>query len=146
MVLIKTNGLPSPYWRKKIHIWWRGKTNGSLMMILGHLLQDNWEWSDSQIEVLRSVEELSGVDPAMESLQALIRKSRIEATPQVFVNTGPFNETLRTHSGKADCLFLGFNFPEEGKEAEWHRFYQNLLKRMPTTILIHSCIEEDLLE
>ncbi len=147
IVLVKSDELPFSWKEKQIHIWWRGKENGNLMMILGYLLKDNWEWNNSQIEVLRAIEDEAGKEPALISLNNLIQDSRIDATAKVVLNPDnkPFQETLKEHSQKADCLFLGFKIPQEGKEEIWYQFYSHLLDEMPSTILIHSADDEDLL-
>ncbi|MBX2860556.1 MAG: amino acid permease [Vampirovibrio sp.] len=145
IVLVKSEKVPSTARHKTIHLWWRGKDNGNLMMILGHLLKDNWEWSNSRIQVLRAVEESAGVQPARESLQALIDDSRIDAQARVVVSDKPFQETLKQYSWRADCVFLGFGIPEEADGMTWYQGVQDLLEEMPSMILVNSAIEEDIL-
>ncbi len=138
LVLVKTDELPFPWKEKNIHIWWRGKENGTLMIILGYLLKDNWEWNKSQIKVLRSVDEKAGKTPALNSLNDLIEEARIDATAEVVFSQEPFKNTLKKYSSNTDCLFLGFNIPKEGEEESWYAFYSELLNEMPTTLLINS--------
>lgn len=145
VIIIKTESLPLPSWRKQLHIWWRGNKNGHLMMLLGFLLQDNWEWAKSKIHVLRSVEEEAGVEPALQNLSEVIDISRINATAKVVVSSKSFRETLHEQSGKADCVFLGFEIPEPDDEEKWYNLYKELLAQVHTSILISSSVEDDLL-
>ena len=74
-----------------------------------------------------------------------IHSSRIEANSDVIISEKPFKDVLFEESTKADCVFLGFQIPEEGKEEAWHAFYSPIVSKMRTTILVHSK-EDDLLE
>ena len=145
IILIKADEVPHPRRRNLIHVWWRGKANGHLMMILGHLLQDNPEWDRSQIEVLRGIEDDLGREPAINNLGQLIEDSRIDAQPRVVVSTDSFVKTLASVSAQADCVFLGFQVPDDDREAEWYAHFSELLAEIPSTILVNSTIREDLL-
>lgn len=129
-----------------IDVWWRGRANGKLMIILAHLMTRNWEWTNTQIRVLRVVDDEAGLEPARKSLEELIEAARVDATVVTIVR-GPrkFREILREQSSWSDCVFLGFEIPEEGRELSWHAMYQNLLQDMPPTILVHAHQDEDIL-
>ncbi|MCA9798710.1 MAG: amino acid permease [Cyanobacteria bacterium HKST-UBA04] len=146
IVIMNIRHLPSPLMRKHIHIWWRGKANGHLMMILGFLLSDNWEWGNSKITVLQMVRDEAGQQPALDNMSALIQDARIDATAQVVVGGGQsFEDVMVNHSSHADCVFMGFQIPDDDLEREWHHFYKRVLEQLPSTILVHSALESDLL-
>ena len=130
---------------KKIDIWWRGRKNGDLMVLLGYLLAENWEWHSSRIRLLRVVKQEEGREPARADLQILIGRARINALAEIIVSDEMFEDIFFENSKNADCVILGFELPEEGHERTWHGFYQKLLQKMPTTILVNSQ-ESDLLE
>lgn len=131
---------------KKIDIWWRGQDNGSLMMILAHLLCQNWEWRNSTIRILRKIEDEAGRTPATESLAKLIDAARINAEPTILVSKDNFSNILHRHSRGADLVLMGFDIPaQEDAESAFHHF-ESLLVDMPTTLLIHSNGEADLFE
>ena len=47
-------------------------------------------------------------------------------------STSPSNEETMEETS------LQYSLPEEGEERSWHGFYQKLLRKMPTTILVNS--------
>ncbi|UCC97034.1 MAG: hypothetical protein JSW66_14455 [Phycisphaerales bacterium] len=145
VVVVVDKGLPAEHRRqRRIDIWWRGQTNGSLMATLGHLLAQNWEWRDCRIRILRVIKDAAGRDSSRQAVRKLVEAARIRAEPRVIVSAEPFPEVFRSHSAKADVVFLGFQ-PSEDESAEhlYHRL-DELLTDMPTTILVHSSGEADL--
>jgi amino acid transporter len=145
VVLLKNGSAPVPRRKKRIDIWWRGHKNGSLMVILAYLLTRNWEWDRTSVRILRVIEDEAGRQPAVEALQQLIDAARIEATAEALVSAAPFPEILRRHSGDATCTFLGIEAKAIGEDGEWHRVYEEMLKDMPTTLIVQSAGEEDML-
>ena len=145
-VLIKDGGLPDPKKKKRIDLWWRGRKNGSLMMVLAHLLIENWEWSRSKVRVLRVIENEAGKQPALEAMEELIHAARVEATAETIVSDEAFVKVLHQNSSDADCVFLGFDIPEVEHEEAWFNAFNSMVADLPTTILVHSYTEEGLLE
>ncbi len=131
--------------KKRIDVWWRGRKNGALMLLLAYLLRENWEWQDAEIRVLRVVEHKEGLKPAMLALQELIDQGRVEATAHTILETEPFVETLAKHSADAGCTILGLEMPDEGSEGEWHNLYAEFFATIPTVVLVSSRGGEDLL-
>jgi amino acid transporter len=138
LVLLETKGIPNPDDRKRIDVWWRGQKNGGLMLLIAHLLSENWEWENAKIRVLRVIENEEGKIPAEKGLQGLIDLARVEAEPAVVIDDQSFTRVLHSNSADATCVVLGFEFPEKGKEAEWHNNIRSLLDGMPTTVLVNS--------
>ncbi|RMG11586.1 MAG: amino acid permease [Planctomycetota bacterium] len=131
---------------RRIDVWWRGRQNGSLMLLLAHLLTRNWEWSRSRVRVLRVVDDPAGQAPAQQALQELIDAGRVEATACVLVRSAPFGEVLRETSNDADAIFLGFQVPAEADDIPWNRAFETLLDGLaPSTILVHAVETDDLL-
>ncbi len=131
--------------RKRIDIWWRGTQNGSLMLLLAHLLSRNWEWADTTIRILRLVDTVEARESTYNALKSLLEESRFDATVRVVVSQDPFKTVLEKESGDADCIFLGFILPATSREAVWHARIQEFLCPGPTTILVHSAETEDIL-
>ncbi|MBN1268115.1 MAG: amino acid permease, partial [Kiritimatiellae bacterium] len=129
----------------RIDVWWRGRENGSLMLILAHLLTDNPEWRYAQIRLLRIIEDEAGREPAREAMAEMARSARIEADIMVVVSKDPFDTVLPAYSRDAGVVFLGFQPPDEEHAVDFHRHYQGLLSDMPTTLLVCSNGEADLL-
>jgi amino acid transporter len=143
VVIVADKGLPSEArHRQRIDIWWRGRQNGSLMGTLAHLLSQNWEWRNSHIRILRVIQDAAGRDSSRQAVRQLVEATRIRAVPRVIVSTEPFAEVFRSHSAKADVIFLGIQ-PSEEASAELYNRISDLLVDMPTTILVHSSGEAD---
>lgn len=143
LVLIKDKGLPEK--TKRIDIWWRGKDNGSLMVIASHLLTLNFEWSNAQIRLLRMIRNEEGREPATQALRAMIEAARIKADVQVIVSESSFTEVLHRHSADAAVVFLGFMVPEENDSDRFQSQYEEMLSGLPTTLMFCSSGKADLL-
>jgi amino acid transporter len=144
LVLVVDRGLPRAEPEKlRIDVWWRGRKNGALMLLLAHLLRSNDEWDASQVRLLRLVENAEGRDPAEEALAQLAHEARLEVKPEVIVSGERFPLVLRAHSCDAACVFLGMELPSEGQELERHRILEEMLEGLPTTILVNSRGGED---
>lgn len=131
--------------KKRIDVWWRGRKNGGLMMLLAYLLRENWEWDDADIRVLRMVEKEDGRKPATLALQGLIDQARVDATASTVMSNGDFMDTLETESADASCTILGFELPAESEEDSWHTKYSGFFAKIPTVVLVNSRGGEDLL-
>jgi amino acid transporter len=144
VVIVAEKGLPSEdRQRQRIDIWWRGRQNGSLMATLAHLLSQNWEWRNSHIRIIRVIGDAAGRDSSRQAVRKLVEATRIRAVPRVIVSTEPFNDVFRSHSAKADVIFLGIQPSENETSTELYRRISYLLTDMPTTILVHSSGEAD---
>jgi amino acid transporter len=144
VVIVAEKGLPSEdKHRQRIDIWWRGRQNGSLMATLAHLLSQNWEWRNSHIRILRVIGDVAGRDSSRQAVRKLVEATRIRAVPRVIVSTESFADVFRSHSAKADVIFLGIQPSENETSTELYNRISDLLADMPTTILVHSSGEAD---
>lgn len=147
LILLFDNGLPEPdrKVKKRIDIWWRGKENGSLMAILAYLISLDSEWANVSIRFLRVVREDESHDEAYTELKVLIDASRMSALINIIDSEKPFQELLHAYSSDATVVFLGFQIPQVEKAAEFQSLFSSLLKGLPTTLLVNSNGEADLL-
>jgi hypothetical protein len=145
LVLLKDEGLPTGTENRRIDIWWRGRENGSLMMILAHLLTLNWEWADAKIRLLRLIQDEAGRQPADQALRDLVHAARVNADVQIIVSEDKFCEVLQRHSQNASVVFLGFNVPEEKDAQVFQDNFAKFLVGLPTTLLVCSSGEADFL-
>ncbi|MHC4915181.1 MAG: hypothetical protein ACYTGB_06780, partial [Planctomycetota bacterium] len=144
LVLIVDRGLPEEGAEdRRIDVWWRGRKNGALMLLLAHLMSGNREWDGAQVRLLRKVESPEGRAPAEESLAQLAREARMSVTPEVIVSEQGFPEVLREQSAGAACVFLGFELADEEQAAGRHASLAGLIAGLPTTVLINSRGGED---
>jgi hypothetical protein len=145
LILLKDNGLPNTVHSRRIDIWWRGKDNGSLMVIVSHLLTLNYEWRDAKIRLLRMIQHEKGREPATRALEEMIDKARITADAQIIVSESPFTDVLHRHSSDASVVFLGFILPEDEEAVQFQSRYEEMLSDMPTALLFCSSGEADLM-
>ncbi len=146
VMAIVDGGLPPPGKEsRRIDLWWRGQENGSFMVVLAYLLTCNWEWSLARIRILRLVANEAERESSTQSLRQLVQAARMEAEVCVVVSTRPFQKVLKEHSSDADVIFLGFNLPDEERAEELYEWTQALEAELPTTVLVHSIGEANLL-
>jgi len=98
-----------------IDVWWRGKENGALMLLLAHLLRQNPEWRHNHIRLLRIVSRDAAQEEVRQHLQKMLASSRIEGEPVVVVGD-QVGKVIRHTSATAALVVLGFEPPEEGQE------------------------------
>ncbi|MHC4575905.1 MAG: APC family permease [Planctomycetota bacterium] len=123
--------------RGPIDVWWRGKANGHLMLLLAHLLVENDAWRGRRVRLLRLISSEVGQETATRHLTRLIHDARIDATPEILVGTD-FFETIRITSGAAAAVVLGFQPPETGRDKEFVQRMEKLMTDLGTAIVVWS--------
>ncbi len=132
--------------KRRIDLWWRGMNNGSLMVILAYLMTLNAEWNSATIRILRVVREDSNVEEAEREMSGLMEAARMKtARVKVIVSDQPYPQILHENSHDATVVFLGFSIPEERYALRFQQWFGRLLEGLPTTLLIHSTGEADLI-
>jgi len=140
--------LPDPTQRRntrRIDIWWRGMRNGSLMVILAYLISLNSEWSGVKIRILRVVNSSEERSRAYGELKQLIEAARMDISIEIIFSEDNFPNLLRKHSASAAVIFMGFQADANTDAIRFQESFGTLLEGMPTTILIQSTGEADLL-
>jgi len=145
LILLWDKGLPKARANRRIDIWWRGRENGSLMVLMAHLLTMNWGWSEANIRLLRLIEDEAGREPAAQALRELVDAARINAEVEILVSEAPFPEVIHRHSRDASVVLLGFNVPEESNAQVFQDYFEEMLSSLPTTLMVCSSGEADLL-
>ena len=145
IIVVLDRGVPFSRPQKRIDCWWRGRANGSLMLILAHLIMQNSDWKGTRLRLLRSTGDASRADAAREDLENICHAARIEADIAVPITDKPFADVLREHSEDASLILLGFTAPAPESQREYHARIESLLTEMPSTLLIHSNGDADLL-
>jgi hypothetical protein len=144
-LILYQDGASSDREHPRIDVWWRGQKNGSLLVILAHLLLLNREWAEGTVRVLRVVENEKGQASAVEALQLLVDEARVEARAEAIVSTRPFIEVFKETSRDATCIFMGFEVPQIEWEEKWHESITEMTADMPPTLLVCSAGVEDML-
>ena len=130
----------------RIDIWWRGYANGSLMLILAHLMTLNPEWQQVRVRILRIAKTEAERQSAHDDLKHLTEVSRIGAEIKVLVSADPFSQTMRRESRDAVALFLGFVLPADNSALlSLFESTARALEGMPPAFLISTSGAADLL-
>ncbi len=141
-VIVVDHDLPEE--PERIDIWWRGRRNGSLMAILAYLLTHNWDWTQTRIRIIRMLEPDEATDEAAAAVEELIDAARLEADFLILPD-GNFAEQLPKTSKDADLVMLGFRPPSDEAAQAFHEAYSGFVDGMPTTLLVCSTGDADLL-
>ena len=121
-----------------IDVWWRGKDNGPLMVMLAHLLVQNEVWRDHKIRLLRVVASEGGVEESERHLRELLVAARIRAEAKAIVSEDALG-AIRETSKDAAIVLMGFRLPEHGENASYLTESTNhMLDKLGTVFLVHS--------
>lgn len=120
-----------------IDVWWRGRANGPLLVLLAHLMSQTDEWRGRTIRVLRAVPNVAAIAESHAHLTDTVHKARIRADSIVVVSDD-FARTLHEVSGSAAIVFLGFQPPPEGGERDWVDATNHVTAGLENVILVHS--------
>ncbi len=149
-VIMSDQGLPNDDGSiRRIDIWWRGLGNGSLMAILAYLLKGNWPWRNARLRLIHVHDATENMEEINKQIQHLINEGRLDAETLIIratPNAPSFTELAIKYSSDADLVMLGFKPPATDEAAEsFYAFYNTLISQLPTTLLIHSSGDADLL-
>ncbi len=120
-----------------VDVWWRGRQNGELMLLLAHLLRQNPSWRSREIRLMRVIENEAGRAEVYRHLCGLIDASRIRATPQVVV-TGDILAGIQQTSRSAALVIMGFEAPEEGQEQAFYDRMEHWAGDLPRVLFVDS--------
>ena len=126
--------------RGPVDVWWRGKANGNLMLLLAHLLVQNDTWRGRPLRLLRVSPNEAGKEEATQHLREFITEARIDAEPVVVVDGNPQEAIHRTSAGSAAVL-LGFQPPVEGEEKTFQANMDSFMDSLGSVILVWSAGE-----
>ncbi len=140
-IILKAEEEENPWQAPKgtIDIWWRGESNGALMLLLSYLLskRDEWRVHKNGIRILRMIPSEAGKESALDHLTKLLESSRIEATPSVVVSEN-ISEAIQKTSSQAALVFIGFTPPNEGEEQKFIDSMENLVGSLPRVFFVNS--------
>jgi amino acid transporter len=133
--------------KKRIDLWWGGRTNsGALMIALAYLMRKDNEWSKAKLVLKTIVSKEEEKESAKIKIDNFIERSRLDAESSVIQKlNGTVFETIRESSKDADLVFLGIRAPGKDETIEEYKeYYSNLeeeTKSMP--LLIRTLAAED---
>lgn len=122
--------------RGKVDVWWLGQSNGSLMVLLAHLLTTNNQWRGRSIRLIRVIKDQAGKDKTIEYLTEMAEEARIRVEPTVFVSED-FKECLQRESADSAMCILGMASPQEQPENILQTL-QSIAGEIPRILFVHS--------
>ncbi len=131
--------------KRRIDVWWGGlKGNGSLMIILAHLINTSIEWRQAQIHIKMVIQDEAAKSNAEGNIQHILHEIRIDAKADIIIaNQRPFDEILHENSQDSDLIFMGLAKPNKNY-TDYFSSVQKRIKELPTTILALAAQEVSL--
>jgi hypothetical protein len=124
-------------------VYWRGKDNGGLMLLLAHLMTQNAQWRGRDIRIIRVIPNEAGREEVKRHLLGLCVSSRINAQPLVVVDEDAIGAIHRTSRDSAE-VYLGFNPPEEANEVAFHASMERWAGDLPRVVFVYSAGQMEL--
>ncbi|OGI10558.1 MAG: hypothetical protein A2Y40_04455 [Candidatus Margulisbacteria bacterium GWF2_35_9] len=119
----------------RIDVWWRGKTNGALMLMFAYLIQA--DHPNAKIRILRIVKDQELVSLAQKQLDSLLTIARINIKIEIIVQDEKvYTKTILEHSKDADLVFMGLAWDED--ENNFLSKYETFRKSFKNIALIRS--------
>lgn len=133
-----------------INVWWQGRSsNGDLMLLLAHLLQQHRDWNRPRIRLLTVVDSSADSAEAEARLHDILRAARVNAEPVVIVQPQPprpIPAIITDHSRDADLTILGMQLPAIDQEKAYSERVSDLVSAVGSVLLVRNAIlDEDLL-
>ena len=124
-------------------VWWRGKRNGSLMLIMAYLLTCTPQYRKCKIRLIR-LSSQENDETAHKEMELLVADARINAEILVLPDSDSFERTLKRTSCKSAAVFMGFFNPEHDSPDTFFDTRNEQLYSMPTTFFVCSNGDADM--
>ena len=127
----------------RIDVWWRDDATGRLMLLLVYLITRHADWSGAHIRVLAPDDAHPGTpDEDGRLLADHLEAYRIQGEPLILPKGD--REELIQQTADAALLLLPFRFRDNLIQLEWDGPIEELLQRLPTTLMITAARDLDL--
>ena len=127
----------------EIQVWWHGRRNGPLMLLLAHLLTQNDEFRRRRTRLIHVIPEDAGREQAQTHLAEMAERARIDIEPMIIVSENP-REVLLNLSKNAAVVFMGFDPPAVGEHIPFFQDIEVLTEGLDEVILVSSAQGVDL--
>ncbi len=139
IVVFKNSNIDFSKKKKRIDLWWRNESNGSLMALFSYLMTLHPQWSGSGIRLLQAIEQGESKEKAQQDLQQFMRQARIDAEVKIVPYQEDAHEALRTTSYQdADFVFIGMGATNGEEAVESIKRLVPKLGSLPATALVWS--------
>jgi len=127
----------------EIHVWWHGRRNGPLMLLLAHLLTQNDEFRRRKTRLIHVIPEEAGREQAQTHLAQMAERARMTFEPMIVVSENE-REAILNVSKKAAVIFMGFDAPTKGDHIPFFQEMEVLTEGLDEVILVSSAQGVDL--
>jgi len=127
----------------EIHIWWHGRRNGPLMLLLAHLLTQSDEFRRRKTRLIHVIPEEAGREQARAHLSQLAERARMELEPMIVVSENE-REVMLNLSKTAAVILMGFDPPAKGDHIPFFQDIEVLTEGFDEVILVSSAQGVDL--
>jgi amino acid transporter len=135
--------------RQRIDVWWKEiESKGDIMFLIANLVCQNPGWEDCQIRINTIIKTKEGRQSAQVNLESILRQAHIKAQLNVLDQESIGYEIphiIRERSRNSDLVILGMKIPETGQEEVFMQEMFTFLKTLPTTLLVKSVEEIELI-
>ncbi|TWU20485.1 Amino acid permease [Novipirellula galeiformis] len=140
VVVLRRTDDPDDDWQPPsgtVDVWWRGRANGELMVLLAHLLLQNEHWRGRELRLLRVVDNKAGIEEVRKHLDGLLKEARIPGVTKVVVSKDS-ELAIQTTSRNAAFVFLGMQPPNPGDEEAFFYRTEKLAGGMSRVAFVQS--------
>jgi len=135
--------------RQLIDVWWEEiETEGDIMFLIANLICQNPGWEDCQIRINTIIKSKEGRQSAQVNLESILQQAHIRAQVNVLDQESIGYEIphiIREYSRSSDLMILGMKVPEAGQEEVFMQEMFTFLEALPTTLLVKSVEEIELI-
>lgn len=130
-----------PAEQRVIEVWWQNDATSRLMLLLAYLITRSRNWEGARIRLLAPGSE-NPPQTTAEDLQNLLEEARIDADPEIIAHTD--EDQIVASSASASIVFLPFRLRRNRVTLPYGNDPQELLARLPTTVLVMAAEDIDL--
>jgi len=127
----------------EIHVWWHGRRNGPLTLILAHLLAQNHEFRRRTVRVFQVIPEEAARESAHAHLVEVTHRARVDAEPTTLAYES-LHEAVVNTSRNAALVIFGFHPPKKGEHIPFFQDIEVLTDGLPDTLLVYAAEEVDI--
>ncbi len=131
--------------KRQIDVWWHGQRNGSLLVLFAYLASEHPDWSKARIRMMRVVSSGEEHMEAEKTLGQMMAAARLAVDVEVVLTQRPVSEIIVEKSGKSDLVLLGLRQEDIADFRGFLAARDELLAKLPPTLLVLSNGEADLL-
>ena len=119
------------------------------MLLISYILGLNDEWRDAKVRVIKVVPTKERQKIAEQNIKEKLFDARLNAEARVIVNEGmktPVKEIMWEESHDTSLVVMGLPVPRQGEEQKVAEAINEMVKTLPTTLLVRSVFTRGVFE